>query len=123
MAAPLFYSGDVTTLDPFTLSVLCNPEVIEVDQDELGRGAAPLRTGQKTFLLVKDLADGGKAVGLFNQGDAPAEVSASWSALGIRGPRGVRDLWRRKDLGRFEGAFHIKVARHGAELVKVGPGS
>ena len=36
MAAPLFYSGDITRLDPFTLNVLCNAEVIAVDQDALG---------------------------------------------------------------------------------------
>ena len=37
MAAPLFYSGDMSRLDAFTLNVLCNPEVIEVDQDPLGK--------------------------------------------------------------------------------------
>jgi alpha-galactosidase len=122
MAAPLFYSGDVTALDPFTRGALCNPEVIEVDQDELGRAAAPLRTGKKTFLLIKDLADGGKAVGLFNQGTRATEVSVSWTALGIADARTVRDLWRRKDLGRFDAKFHARVAGHGAELVKIGPG-
>ncbi len=35
MASPLFYSGDMTRLDEFTLNVLCNPEVIEVNQDPL----------------------------------------------------------------------------------------
>lgn len=121
MAAPLFYSGDVTALDPFTQGVLCNPEVIEVDQDELGRAAAPLRTGRTTFLLIKDLADGSRAVGLFNQGEHPAAVSVSWAALGIAGPRTVRDLWRKKDLGHFSGGFRVRVGRHGAELVKIGP--
>ena len=33
MAAPLIYSGDMSKLDEFTLNVLCNPEVIEVNQD------------------------------------------------------------------------------------------
>jgi hypothetical protein len=30
-AAPLFYSGDMGKLDAFTLNVLCNPEVIEIE--------------------------------------------------------------------------------------------
>jgi alpha-galactosidase len=36
MASPLFFSGDMSRLDDFTLNVLCNAEVIEVDQDVLG---------------------------------------------------------------------------------------
>ncbi|HSD67191.1 MAG TPA: putative Ig domain-containing protein, partial [Vicinamibacteria bacterium] len=37
VAAPLIFSGDVTRLDAFTLSLLTNDEVIDVDQDPLGR--------------------------------------------------------------------------------------
>jgi alpha-galactosidase len=37
MAAPLIFSGDMEKLDDFTLNILCNAEVIEVDQDPLGR--------------------------------------------------------------------------------------
>ena len=33
MAAPLIYSGDMSKLDEFTLNILCNTEVIEVNQD------------------------------------------------------------------------------------------
>lgn len=40
MAVPLFFSGDMRALDPFTLNVLCNAEVIEVDQGPLGRCAS-----------------------------------------------------------------------------------
>ena len=32
MAAPLFFSGDMNTLDAFTLNVLCNHEVIDLDR-------------------------------------------------------------------------------------------
>ena len=33
MASPLFFSGDMNRLDEFTLNVLCNAEMIEVNQD------------------------------------------------------------------------------------------
>jgi alpha-galactosidase len=32
LAAPLIFSGDMTKLDSLTLNVLCNPEVINIDQ-------------------------------------------------------------------------------------------
>ena len=41
--SPLIFSGDMARLDPFTLNVLCNAEVIDVDQDALGRQARIIR--------------------------------------------------------------------------------
>jgi alpha-galactosidase len=79
MASPLFYSGEMGKLDPFTLNVLCNPEVIDIDQDPLGQSASVSMTSDSTFLMVKDLEDGSKALGLFNRGRLSAPVTASWA--------------------------------------------
>jgi alpha-galactosidase len=119
MAAPLFFSGDMSRLDEFTLNVLCNPEVIEVDQDALGKSAAVMRTTAETVLMVKDLEDGSKAVGLFNQGKLPVQVAAPWPVVGVTGERAVRDLWRQRELGRFKEIFRATVPPHGVVLVRV----
>lgn len=119
MASPLFYSGDMNRLDAFTLNVLCNPEVIDVDQDPLGQCARVVHLTDATFLMVKDLEDGSKAVGLFNRGDGEVSVTAKWSDLGLTGSQAVRDLWRQKDLGRFDNQFQASVPRHGGVLVRM----
>ncbi len=119
MAAPLFYSGDMGRLDDFTLNVLCNPEVIEVDQDPLGQSARVVHLDDERFVMVKDLDDGSKAVGLFNRGEMPAAVTARWSDIGVKGKQAVRDLWRQKDLGELEGRFEAAVPRHGVVLIRV----
>lgn len=121
MAAPLFYSGDMTQLDEFTLNVLCNPEVIEVNQDALGQSAAVLQLNESLFLMVKQMEDGSKAVGLFNRGEFPARASASWAVMGVNGPQQVRDLWRRKDLGVFSGEFSVELSRHSGALLRLFP--
>ena len=113
MAAPLIFSGDMTKLDPFTLNVLCNSEVIAVDQDPLGKQAQILRHTDSEFVLVKDLEDGSKAVGLFNLREQPAKLMISWADLGISGKQHVRDVWRQKDLGKFKQGFQTEVPRHG----------
>ena len=123
MAAPLFYSGDMLHLDEFTLNVLCNPEVIDVDQDVLGQSAAVAHVTDTAFLMVKDLADGSKAVGLFNRGEFPVEVAAPWAVVGVSGKRVVRDLWRQQDLGEVSGEFKATVPRHGVVLVRIAPGA
>jgi alpha-galactosidase len=98
MASPLFYGGGMGKLDPFTLNVLCNPEVIDIDQDPLGQSASVSMTSDSTFLVVKDLEDGSKALGLFNRGRLSPPVTASWALLGLKEKQSVRDLWREKDL-------------------------
>jgi len=119
MAAPLFFSGDMARLDEFTLNVLCNPEVIDVNQDALGKQAKPLRHTDEELLLAKPMEDGSLAVGLFNLGEEDREITASWDQLGIGGPRRVRDVWRHRDLGTFEGRFSSPVARHGVRLIRL----
>lgn len=119
MAAPIFYSGDLGRLDEFTLSVLCNPEVIAVDQDPLGECARVVPLTAETFLMVKNLEDGSKAVGLCNRGEIEATVVAKWSDVGATGHQIIRDLWRQKDLGRFNDQFQATVPRHGVMLLRV----
>jgi alpha-galactosidase len=119
MAAPLFYSGDLAHMDEFTLNVLCNNEVIDVDQDPLGQSAAVAPLTDKTFLMIKDLEDGGKAVGFFNRGEAPAEAVLSWSVAGVTGRQTVRDLWRQTDLGVFARSYKTSIPRHGVVLVRL----
>jgi len=121
LAAPLIIGGDLTTLDDFSLSLLTNDEVIAVDQDSLGRQATEVFRRGKLSVWAKNLEDGSEAVGLFNFGDGEQEVEAKWVDLGISGRRPVRDLWRRKDLGSFDGEFHALVAPHGVVLVRIAP--
>jgi hypothetical protein len=33
----------------------------------------------------------------------------------------VRDLWRQKDLGQYNGRFEMTVAPHGAEMLRIHP--
>jgi alpha-galactosidase len=121
MAAPLFYSGDMRVLDDFTLNVLCNAEVIEVDQDPLGRQARPLVQDDETLIMAKPMADGSLVVGLFNLAEFPRDISVDSSLLGFEGPRRIRNLWRQIDLGYVGSRFEMRVDRHGVMLVRLSP--
>ena len=120
LASPLLIGCDMTKMDDLTLGLLTNDEVLEVSQDPLGRQASRVAKTGDLEVWAKDMEDGSKAVGLFNRGPAETEVTANWADLKIEGRREVRDLWRQKDLGAFEGDFHAKVASHGAVLVRIG---
>jgi alpha-galactosidase len=121
MASPLIFSGDMNYLDEFTLNVLCNSEVIEVDQDPLGRQARIVRHTEGEFVLAKPMEDGSLAVGVFNIGGKKARIQVTWAELGLDGQRRVRDLWRQKDIGQASGELSVEVNRHGVTLVRLFP--
>ena len=121
ISSPLLIGCDLSQLDDFTKSLLCNDEVLDVNQDPLGKPAGRISQNGDAQVWARDLEDGSKAAGLFNLGDKPMTVSVTWAELGIKGPQVVRDLWRQKDLGTFNDKFEATVQPHGVVLVKITP--
>ena len=121
VSAPLLLGCDLEKVDDFTLGLLTNDEVLEVNQDPLGKEAKGVVKEGDLRVYAKEMADGSKAVGLFNVGtNGAVKVSVRWSDLGLKGKtHQVRDLWRQKDLGKFNDGFGMMVDGHGAEMIKV----
>jgi hypothetical protein len=119
-SAPLYVGGDIAFLDDRAVSILTNPEVIAVDQ----AGRIPARiTGGTLQKWKKQLPDGSWAVALYNMGSSPADITVSWSEIGIGGSAGVRDLVSRADQGNAAGSWTAAaVPAHGSRLIKVTPG-
>ena len=119
VAAPLIFSGDITRMDDFTLSLLTNDEVIEVDQDPLGKpGYRVSKNGYKE-VWVRQMEDKSVVAGLFNRGENETNVTANWADLGISGKQKVRDIWRQKDIGGFADKFVANVPRHGVVMIRL----
>ena len=121
-SAPLLIGCDIEKLDDFTLNLLTNDEVIEINQDPLGKQATCLQTIGELRIYVKELEDGSKAVGFCNFGLDIAELSyTDFAKLGLNGQYNVRDLWRQKDVDRINTQtenLKIKVPVHGVVLYK-----
>ena len=120
LAAPLLIGCDLSQMDQFTVDLLTNDEVLDVSQDPLGKAAGRRAKEGLAEVWARPLWDGTIAVGLFNRGPVKSEVTASWSDLNLTGPQPVRDLWLKRDLGKFDGSFTTVVPAHGAVLVKIG---
>lgn len=127
LSSPLLLGCDVAQIDAFTLGLLTNDEVLEVNQDSLGRQATQFSNHDGRIVYAKTLEDGSYAVGLFNRGDKEATVTVKWGPWGNLPTERtgmsfrVRDLWRQKDLGEFKDSFEAKVAPHGVVLVRLFP--
>jgi alpha-galactosidase len=120
LAAPLMLSCDLTQLDQFTRDLLMNDEVLEVNQDRLGKAGRRYARDGQLEVWARELSDGTLAVGLFNRSRKNAPVTVQWSDLGLSGAQPVHELWQRKDLGVMENAHTAEVPRHGAVMLKVG---
>lgn len=118
--SPMIIGTPIERLDGFTLSLLSNDEVLELNQDPLGKQASPIKLAGGEG-LVKELEDGTKAVGLFNPGSEETTVRIRWSELGLQGRQRVRDLWRQKDLGQVDGEFSATIRPHGVVLIRLFP--
>ncbi len=119
LAAPLLIGCDLSQMDEFTLALLTNPEVLDVNQDPLGRQAARVRQDGDTEVWARPLEDGSWAIGLFNRGRRRTGVSVAWSDVGLEGPASVRDLWLRTERGTHAEGFSAEVPRHGTVLLRV----
>lgn len=115
LAAPLIIGGDLSSIDEFTLNLLCNNEVIAVDQDLLGKQAKVLWEKDSLQLWGRPLSDGSYAAGIFNLGDGSVNViiTETLEAAGYSGLKQIRDLWRQKACPE-----ETVIPSHGVVLLK-----
>ena len=123
-AAPLYVSYDFRVMNDWERYVLLNTEAVAVDQDVGGTPGRRVRADGAAQVWARPLADGSKAVVLFNAGDRPLTVTARRAELEIPpGPVHVRDLWAHKDLGGVDKEYVAPdLPPHGCALLKVTPG-
>ncbi|HUA38177.1 MAG TPA: putative Ig domain-containing protein [Candidatus Sulfopaludibacter sp.] len=121
-SSPLMLGMNLPDNDAWTTALLTNPETLAIDQDPLGKPAQrAANPGVPAEIWVKPLADGSRALGLFNRTSLPVKVDLPWRNLrksGIRSRPEVRDLWLREDLGRQENLV-ATLPPHGCLLLKV----
>lgn len=119
-SAPLLIGCDMSAMEQFTIDLLSNDELIAIDQDALGKPAGRIVKDPNYQVWARTLADGTKAVGLFNTSVLDNKVTVKWSDLGISGKQAVRNLWLKKALGKYDDSFTAEVPAHGAVVIKIG---
>ena len=119
LAAPLIAGNDLAAMTPVTKEILTNPEVLALDQDAAGIQGHRVSEEGPLEVWMKPLADDSKAVGLFNRGTYDAPIAVRFSEIGIDKGATVRDLWARRDVGRFDSAYGAIVPKHGVVLLRL----
>jgi len=122
LAAPLLAGNDLSSMTPETIALLTNREVIAIDQDSVGMQGDRVSTEGPIEIWMRPLADGSKAVGVFNRHHRTMmKVQVDFRKLGFKSSVKVRDVWQAKDLGKMSGTYSVDVPTHGVVLLRVTP--
>ena len=114
--SPLFFGGELRLTDDYTLSLVTNPEVINVNQNS----EKPLFVYNKGGIAVwQTKIENCTAVAVFNLSDEEKHYRLSFSDLGIENVRAVRDLWARKDIPKCENDVAVSLKPHSSEFFEI----
>ena len=115
--SPLMIGGDLTAADAWTTSLLCNPEVIAVDQHS--RGNHPAIVTDRVVVWVAEAGqERGTYIAVFNRGSDAADIHYTWKELGLSASQyQLRDLWEREYAGKAD-ALHAKLPPHASLLYR-----
>lgn len=114
--SPLFFGGELRLTDDYTLSLVTNPEVINVNQNS----EKPLFVYNKGGIVVwQTKIENCTAVAVFNLSDEEKHYKLSFLNLGIENVRAVRDLWARKDIPKCENDVAVSLKPHSSEFFEI----
>jgi alpha-galactosidase len=119
LSAPLLIGCDMSRLDWFTFGLLANDEVLAIDQDALGKQAYQAIKTDDYQIWIKDLADGSKAVGIFNTSNKYQTITLNRKENDLAAYTRIRDVWQQKYVVGIWPNYIAKVAPHGVILLKM----
>jgi alpha-galactosidase len=119
MSAPILISFEFEKIDQFTLRLLSNDEVLDIDQDPLGKPARRVLARGPLDVWLKDLEDGSKAIGFFNRSREAMKETINLNEIGLSSKYLFRDLWKRADLGVVSGSITVEPSPHGVKFYKI----
>lgn len=124
--SPLLLGCDLTKLDEFTMNIIANNEVIDINQDTLGQQAKCIKATKREEFWTRNMEDGSIVIAAFNVSESyktdPLTISVPWNTLGIsQKPSRVRDVWRQQDLVSYDEKDCIckDVPVHGVTLLRI----
>jgi len=131
LAAPLMAGNDVRGMTSETQKILCNKDVIAIDQDKLGIQAFNYSVMDSVESWFKPLEDGGWAVCFVNRSRTSRKISFDWNRdkvhdelssrnLDLTGTGyRIKDLWNRTSLGNTSSVLKAEVPPHDVLMVKL----
>ena len=111
--SPLMFGGNLPNTSDFTIGLISNEEVLEVNQNSWNNQLLKETEDEKIWIAENEK---GIYFALFNVSDQEREITMDFADVDCNGEVTLRDLWKKENLGNFSKSFSVKVAPHGAKM-------
>jgi alpha-galactosidase len=118
--SPLMYGGDLPSMDPWTFSLLTNPEVLAVNQASTNNREI-FRDDNVIAWGADSLADQSHYLAVFNLGGEAATIEVPLSDVDRPRRRMIRNLWTGQDQESCTHEFLVHLRPHAAGLYRLTP--
>ena len=119
--SPLMFGGNLPDNDAFTLSLLNNKAVLEVNQHSSNNKQLFNKEGLIAW-IADDTKTGDKYLAVFNATDnvtTGVKIPVNLAQLGLNGTCTIKDLWMNKIIGNFKDEFAPLINRHASGLYRI----
>jgi alpha-galactosidase len=122
LAAPLLAGNNLSQLSPDINAILTNREIIAIDQDPLGREADRIYAEGPIEIWARPLADGSRALAIFNFGEQRSYlrgISLHLAEAGAANGWHARDVWMAHELGPIYDSTQLTLPQHGCIILRL----
>ncbi len=112
--SPLMFGGELRNNDEWTLSLITNEEVLNINQHS--HGAHPVSEYKGIKIWCAESEKGEPVIAVFNTAEKMQKISLDFAPLGISDSYTVRDLWQKEDIFFEAKSICTNINPHGAVL-------
>ncbi len=118
--SPLLAGNDLTKISTETLDILTHKELISLNQDKAFKQAKFILNEGDVDLWKKELYHNKEfAIAILNRSDKSIDYQLDSRKVGVLPTSKTRDLWRRKNLGKFGISRIISLPPHGIVVLRL----
>ena len=121
MASPLLIGCDMAKIRPESLKLLCNKDLIALNQDPLHLQAYVAAKQGECYILVKDIKKlNGKerAFAIYNPSNQAQDICLDFSTIDLGGPVQLYDCIQQAPYLYDQGPVHFTIPAHGTKIFR-----
>jgi alpha-galactosidase len=124
-SAPLMLGCDLPTMTEETKSIILNKDIIDIDQDALGKQAFRVISKDGLDAWQKPLTGGRVAIAFMNRNSTDKDISATYKELELKNDSKfkVYDVWKHKEVVQAPGLLSARLKSHETQVFVLTPES
>jgi alpha-galactosidase len=123
LAAPLMMGCDVRNMSESAKTILLNKDIIDIDQDSLGKQGSCIKRDDCVEVWKKPLTGNRLAVAMLNRYSTDKTASVSWKELELEAGAkyNLYDVWTHASAGQADGTLSGELKPHECQVFVLSP--